>query len=190
MFQAAKLDNRVKPERDSTSPTRYGLTGVRPDQVMDPLEEAHREVGLLVDVFPRTDAKVQKLLEALAARREPSNQLIVLTAFSGDRLDLSEYAAVVSLADQTVGMATLGPTDEMGTGGPTILGVWIEYRPEVSVLDVGMLLFRSLTDESLRRYGRPATFTSLSPRERLLAQEVVKKGIPLHHQQGPFLAPE
>ncbi|MFY9484753.1 MAG: GNAT family N-acetyltransferase [Patescibacteria group bacterium] len=47
--------------------------------------------------------------------------------FAGDRLSCCDEALAAFEADQFLGAVTLAPQGEMGSGEPTIVGIWVHY---------------------------------------------------------------
>lgn len=117
-----------------------------------------------ITITDRGDARVQ----ALRARIPPMTAAIL---FGGDRwLVVACVALALDDQDQPIGLATLAPTDELGGGGPHIIGVWVDLARRRQ--GVGQRLVQALIDESLTRYGAPPTAVAVTPAGLALVRRV------------------
>lgn len=54
--------------------------------------------------------------------------------FQADRWYPVEHVAIAWNEQEPIGLATLAPTNEMGEGGPHIIGIWVHPATAVRVL--------------------------------------------------------
>lgn len=93
------------------------------------------------------DEMSTRALDAMCAQAMRTKILL----FGGDRWRPVEFVAVAQTATGfPVGLASLSPTDEMGEGGPQIIGVWV--TPFYRKRGIGTRLVLVLAAESRRRY--------------------------------------
>lgn len=100
----------------------------------------------------RTDVHVRLLSDLI----QQENPLAAGILFAGDRWQhVAHVARAVSDQALSVGMATLAPCDEMGAGGPHIIGVYVlpAYRRQ----GIGRRLIAALVAKSQQVYGRGVT---------------------------------
>ena len=101
--------------------------------------------------------------------------------FDGDRWHYVERVALAldpSGLGTPLGLASLAPSNEMGEGGPNIIGVWV--HPAARQKGIGLALVEALATESLARYGKQASMEGVTTQGFLLGQAALKRGIPLH----------
>ncbi len=111
---------------------------------------------------------------------EEAAQLSWVILFGGDRWSPVEVVAVAVEEEQPVGLATLAPHDEIGRGGPQIIGVWV--CPPMRSQGIGVHLVAALAEESLRRYGQAPSLVAVTNAGRMLAEAAQRKGASLHIQ--------
>lgn len=114
-----------------------------------------------------------KLIEEVA-------QLSFVILFGGDRWQYVEAVAVAQGGDSgedIIGLASLAPTDEMGEGGPQIIGIWvaIAYRRQ----GAAMALIDALAVESQARYQQKATIVPATLAGYKLALAALARNLPL-----------
>jgi GNAT superfamily N-acetyltransferase len=126
------------------------------------------------------------LVESALSLVEEIAQLSWVILFGGDRWSPVEVVAVAMEEEQPVGMATLAPHDEMGTGGPHIIGVWV--CPPMRSQGIGGRLVASLAEESQRRYGQAPTLVTVTNVGKMLAEAALHNGISIRVQHANDMA--
>ena len=159
---------------------RYHLVGDVPphsthlDDATHRLYEPTEHVPFAIRVCAPTDPVS---LQALALVEQEAQTTWILL-FGGDRWQYVQIVAVATDSDgQSVGLATLAPTDEMGEGGPQIIGVWV--APAYRRRGIATRLVQVLAAQSTYCYGKPATLMSLTRAGAQLLRHVEEAGINL-----------
>lgn len=110
--------------------------------------------------------------------------------FGGDRWWVVEHAAVALVPDpvgpRVVGLATLAPTDEIGAGGPHVIGVFVS--PSFRRRGIGAALIAALAHHAVQVYGTTATAVALTTAGAQACAAAVRKGAPLIVHTTPPLA--
>lgn len=52
--------------------------------------------------------------------------MLVVISFTGDRVSCCDEAVVAKEGERIVGVATLASSGEMGSGQPTLVGIWVD----------------------------------------------------------------
>jgi GNAT superfamily N-acetyltransferase len=134
-----------------------------------------------IKVVERNDPLVQRA-KALIEREAMLSWVLL---FEGDRWHYVECCAV-ALNDegQPVGLASLSPTDEMGAGGPNVIGLWVSppYRRQ----GTGLALVARLAQESWERYGRGAPMLAITKAAVGLANILYQENVPIDCKNAGF----
>lgn len=129
-----------------------------------------------VSIMPRAHKAVAYIKER-AMQIAPLSWVMLL---EGDRWRPVECCAVAFSEEENgdpVGIATLAPTNELGNGGPCIIGVWVV--PYLRRSGIALRLIAMLARESVARYGSAPSMTAVSPAGRALALSAQRQGIDL-----------
>jgi hypothetical protein len=104
------------------------------------------------------DPIVERMLRVMRKNAPQSYQIL----FMGDSWLHVELVGVYTYTPTSApfGIASLAPTDELGQGGPHIIGLWI--NPFVRRRGAGTHLLVILTLESIQRYGVPPTVVAVT----------------------------
>lgn len=114
---------------------------------------------------------------SLGAQHEATPSVVIL--FGGERWYRVERVALLDDEQgQRVGVATLAPTNELGGGGPHIIGVWV--APPARRQGHGLALLCALSQESQRLYGVEPTIVTATLDGAKLAKRAVDSGVALH----------
>jgi RimJ/RimL family protein N-acetyltransferase len=159
---------------------RYHLVGDVPPHPTHTDDAAHRQyepterVSFAIRVCAPTDTVALQVLDLV--EQEAQTTWIIL--FGGDRWQYVQLVAVALDGEgQPVGLASLAPTDEMGEGGPQIIGVWV--RPSYRRRGIATRLVQVLAAQSTYCYGKPATLMGVTSAGAQLVQHVEAAGINL-----------
>jgi hypothetical protein len=112
-----------------------------------------------IEIVALSDERIRPFLDKV--RDQATLSYVCL--FVGDRIFYVQRVALaldVATAE-VIGVGTLAPTDEMGSGGPTIIGVWVV--PPARKGGVATQIICALATESERLYEAPASVDALSP---------------------------
>lgn len=138
-----------------------------------------------IEILTPDAARVRELLDDMRAM--PAQLRVQALLFGGDRWACVEVCALALRDQQAVGLATLAPTDEVGAGGPQIIGVWV--RPDQRRQGLGTALLVALAAEAQRRYGQPATVVCVSPAGLAAARRAVRTGATLQIVDAAAVCP-
>ena len=95
--------------------------------------------------------------------------------FGGDRWRPVEWCVVAARDGVPVGLASLARTDEMGAGGPHIIGCWVD--PDARRQGIGIRLITAAATVCQSVYG-PAPIAEAVTREGwALLQAAVRDGV-------------
>lgn len=132
-----------------------GLRSAGASALLDPADAPYQGVWAVIEceivLCSRDDTQV-RLLSDLIQQASP---LAAGILFAGDRWQHVAHVARAVSDHISVGMATLAPCDEMGAGGPHIIGVYVlpAYRRQ----GIGRRLIAALVAKSQQEYGRGVT---------------------------------
>ncbi len=157
---------------------RYHLVGDVPphpthaDDATHRLYEPTERVPFAIRVCPPADETSQAALSLV--EQEAMASWVIL--FGGDRWHSVQVVAIaLDEQGQPVGLASLAPTDEMGEGGPQIIGVWV--RPSHRRRGIATRLVAVLAALSVYCYGKPATLLGVTRAGASLVRHVEAAGI-------------
>lgn len=113
----------------------------------------------------------------------PSHVAAAAILFGGDRWSCVEVVAMLSVNGKDAGIATLSPTREDGKDEPTVVALWIdpELRSHPEYISYGVEMLKTLAGESVRLYGRIATFATVTLEEQNIAEEAIKQSVDFIH---------
>ena len=144
---------------------------------------------MFIDLLQPTDSRVRRFLDAFFEGTFPQLMIVGATLFGGDRIFDVDVVAMLVVNGIDIGIATLAPMDEIGEGKPSILALWIdsEAKSMPNYRNLSLSLFRSLVEESVKRYGTVPRFAPATQTELQVAQWAQEEGIsftlvPVHGQ--------
>lgn len=103
----------------------------------------------------------EEVVTAFLDRLQRDDPLASMMMFSGDRWRHVTACACATVRDTVVGLATLAPCDELGSGGPHIIGVYV--MPDHRRQGWGRTLLTELAEESILLYHKTATVYAVTP---------------------------
>ena len=130
-----------------------------------------------------------EIIDAVEPRAERARQEVMRVAplagailFGGDRWAVAMVCAIAMQGDALHGLATLAPTDELGRGGPHVIGVWVARAHRRQ--GVGSALLRMGIAESRRRYQAPPTAVVCTPSGLALCARLQDNGLTVQVSRG------
>lgn len=134
-----------------------------------------------IKMVKRGDSLCQEALAVV----EKQAQLSWIILFGGDRWHYVEWVAVaLNEEGNPVGLASLAPCDEMATGGPNLIGLWV--APAYRRQGIGKALVRQVASEAWSRYGKGATMLAITKAAVGLANKLYEENVPIECKNSGF----